>query len=153
MSPYASVALPPLVSRQAYDVSLHLQVPTSQSNLELGNFMTSLTITTTNNRTVATVRRPVSSQCSFIVTDTNTCEQALVLPASQSPLSFLWTTPGMTEISISMLNRLEVGSTSAAAYVEIGRRDHWKTIRTGEGREVSVASAMLRGVVVHKGLR
>lgn len=72
---------------------------------------------------------------------------------SSTPLLFFWNTPGLTELNIPMLTNVEVGSSSASAHVEIGRRDHWKTIKTGEGRELSVSYAMLRGVVVHKGLR
>ncbi|GJE87632.1 Seipin domain-containing protein [Phanerochaete sordida] len=135
-SPYAHVALPPLVSRQAYDVSLHLQVPTSPSNLELGNFMASLTIATASNQTLAVARRP-----------------ALVLPMTSTPFSFVWTKPGVIELTIPMLTNVEMAKSGASAHVEIGRRDQWKTIRTGEGRELSVSSAMLRGVVVHHGLR
>lgn len=39
------------------------------------------------------------------------------------------------------------------AYVEIGRNDQWRNLGSGQGRELSVVSASLRGVVVHSGLR
>lgn len=59
----------------------------------------------------------------------------------------------MTELSIPLLHNVELGVSSAIAYVELGRKDQWRAIGSGEGRELSVASALLRGVVVHKGLR
>lgn len=59
MPPYAQVQLPPLVSQQPYDISLHLVVPASTANYELGNFMTTLTLSTPSNKTVASVRRAV----------------------------------------------------------------------------------------------
>ncbi|EKM61145.1 uncharacterized protein PHACADRAFT_134396 [Phanerochaete carnosa HHB-10118-sp] len=133
VSPYTSVSLPALVSRQAYDISLHLQVPTNPSNIDLGNFMVDITITSGNNHTVATSRRT-----------------ALVFPKFSTPLSIIWNKPGMAELNIPMLDNVEFGTVSAFARVEIGRRDHWKTIRSGEGRELSVSSAMLRGVVVSR---
>lgn len=135
-SPYASVTLPPLVSRQAYDISLHLQVPASPSNLELGNFMASVVITTASNQTVAESRKP-----------------GLVLPKSSSPLSFVWSKPGVIDLALPMLSNVELGKSGSSAQIEIGRRDQWRTVKTGEGRELSVSSAMLRGVVVHQGLR
>lgn len=58
--PYALVSLPKLVSQQPYDVSLHLTIPATDSNYALGNFMTTLTISTPSNQTLASVRRPVS---------------------------------------------------------------------------------------------
>ena len=57
--PYAQLILPSLVPTQRYDVSVNLLLPASQSNLALGNFMTTLTLSTLANKTVASVRRPV----------------------------------------------------------------------------------------------
>lgn len=57
--PYAEFSLPQLSASQPYDVSLHLVIPASDSNYDLGNFMASLTLATPSNKTLATVRRPV----------------------------------------------------------------------------------------------
>jgi len=59
--PYAETQLASFNPAQPYDVSLHLVVPATQSNYDLGNFMTILTLTDSANRTLATVRKPVSS--------------------------------------------------------------------------------------------
>ena len=59
----------------------------------------------------------------------------------------------MTEVTIPLLSNFEVGISNVVAHVEVGRKDQWKTLGTGEGRELSVLTAFLRGVVVHKGLR
>jgi Putative adipose-regulatory protein (Seipin) len=60
VSPYAIVPLPTLVSQQHYDISLRMTIPATESNYALGNFMTSLTLTTPSNKTLTSVRRPVS---------------------------------------------------------------------------------------------
>lgn len=60
LPPYASVSLPPLTPNQKYDISVDLELPYTQSNSALGNFMTTLTLLTPNNKTLAYVRRPVS---------------------------------------------------------------------------------------------
>jgi Putative adipose-regulatory protein (Seipin) len=57
--PYAYAALPKLNFRQRYDISVDLLVPFTSSNLLLGNFMTSLVLSTSSNKTLAHVRRPV----------------------------------------------------------------------------------------------
>lgn len=60
MPPYAEFALPDLVSGQPYDISLQLTVPASSSNLALGNFMASLSITTHDKGDMlAYTRKPV----------------------------------------------------------------------------------------------
>jgi hypothetical protein len=59
MPPYAEVNLPKLVTGQPYDISLHLVIPACESNFALGNFMTTLTLSTLANETLTTVRRPV----------------------------------------------------------------------------------------------
>lgn len=59
--PWAEVNLPSLVVQQPYDVSLQLIVPASEANIALGNFMTALTLSTPSNRTLESVRRPVSA--------------------------------------------------------------------------------------------
>lgn len=77
----------------------------------------------------------------------------MVLPLTMPRLSFLWHSPGMTEITIPFLLNFEAGAGNVVAHVEIGRKDQWKALGTGEGRELSVFTAFLRGVVIHKGLR
>lgn len=59
MSPYAEIPLSTIITYQPYDVSLHLLVPATEPNYALGNFMTSLMITTPANRTLAYIRKPV----------------------------------------------------------------------------------------------
>lgn len=61
ISPYAYTTLPKLNPHQRHDISVDVLVPFTSSNLLLGNFMTSLTLSTSNNITLAHVRRPVCS--------------------------------------------------------------------------------------------
>ena len=56
-------------------------------------------------------------------------------------------------MDILLVPSFSIDSKSAIARVELGRRDQWKSIGSGEGRELTVFSAVLRGVVVHKGVR
>ncbi|EPT03900.1 hypothetical protein FOMPIDRAFT_127752 [Fomitopsis schrenkii] len=135
--PYAEFVLPDLVAGQPYDISLQLTVPASSSNLALGNFMTSLEITTPQKDDVlAFARKP-----------------AVVLPASYSLRRVL--SPGLytVDMDILLVSSFSLDGKSAIARVELGRRDQWKSIGSGEGRELTVFSAVLRGVVVHKGAR
>ncbi|KAG5653338.1 hypothetical protein H0H81_000960 [Sphagnurus paluster] len=39
------------------------------------------------------------------------------------------------------------------AFVEVGRSDGWKSLGAGEGKELSIISASVRGSVVHHGIR
>jgi hypothetical protein len=86
VSPYASVSLPTLVPLQRYDISLRLTIPATETNYALGNFMTSLTLTTPSNKTLASVRRPVSlchsaSNLSLItITDYRVSPTTLIFP-------------------------------------------------------------------------
>lgn len=57
--PYAEASLLALVPRHPYDLSLDLVVPTTEANIALGNFMTTLTLTTISNKTLAFTRRSV----------------------------------------------------------------------------------------------
>lgn len=52
-----------------------------------------------------------------------------------------------------MLDSFEAGSSNLFARVEIGRHDGWKMLGAGEGRELSVISASLRGLIVPHGIR
>jgi len=57
--PYAHFPVSNLHPQQPYEVSLHLVVPATESNLALGNFMASLRLSTPSNKTLVSVRRPV----------------------------------------------------------------------------------------------
>ncbi|KAI0076234.1 hypothetical protein K474DRAFT_1645251 [Panus rudis PR-1116 ss-1] len=136
LPPYAKIALPPIAVQQPYDISLHLVVPATESNYALGNFMATLTLSTPSNTTLSSVRRP-----------------AIVLPSSSLiPFSSAYQ-QGTTSLDIPLLTSYQPKVSSVNAYVELGRSDFWKSIGKGEGREISVSSALLRGVVVHKGIR
>ena len=71
--------------------------------------------------------------------------------SARIPLTF--DKQALTRIVVPMLYNIELGASSIMAYVEIGRRDQWRSIGSGIGRELSVSSAWLQGVVVHSGLR
>lgn len=64
ISPYAETQLSSFNPTQPYDISLHLVVPATSSNYDLGNFMTTLTLTGPSNKTLATVRMPVRQSSS-----------------------------------------------------------------------------------------
>ncbi|GLB36011.1 putative adipose-regulatory protein (Seipin) [Lyophyllum shimeji] len=131
--PYALTPLPPLISQQRYDVSVHLTIPAIESNFALGNFMTTLTLSTASNKTLTTVRRPAI--------------------ASPPRASFLRRTPITISLTVPMLASFVPGTSMLLAFVEVGRRDGWRSLGKGEGREISVIAASVRGSVVHHGIR
>ena len=57
--PYAEAPLSVLSPRHHYDLSLDIVVPATEANIGLGNFMATLTLTTTSNKTLASSRRSV----------------------------------------------------------------------------------------------
>jgi len=60
-SPYASTPLSQLSSSQPYEIYLSLQLPATEANLALGNFMIDLRLADAkSNQTLAYSRRPVS---------------------------------------------------------------------------------------------
>lgn len=59
--PYAQAILPTLVAQQRYDITLQLQVPNVDTSYALGNFMATLTLSTPSNKTLISIRRPVST--------------------------------------------------------------------------------------------
>lgn len=68
------MTLPSLVAQQRYDISLHLTVPATESNYALGNFMTSLTLSTSSNKTLTSIRRPVGHlTCPTAITYSASC--------------------------------------------------------------------------------
>jgi hypothetical protein len=131
--PYAYTQLPALIPQQRYHVSLVLVLPYTDSNAQLGNFMTSLTVSTLNNKTVAHVRRP-----------------AITLPPKAS---FLFSSPISSHLRVPLLESFAAGKSNLAASVEIGRRDAWTSLGAGQGREVNIIAASLRGLVVPHGIR
>ncbi|KAG5726131.1 hypothetical protein E4T56_gene2505 [Termitomyces sp. T112] len=131
--PYALSTLPPLVPQQRYDVSVHLSIPAVESNYALGNFMTTLTLSTTSNNTLSSVRRP-----------------AIVFPPRTS---FFRRKPSTISVTVPMVSSFLPGSSTIIAFVEVGRGDQWKSLGNGEGREISVISASVKGSVVHHGIR
>lgn len=73
MPPYAQAVLPALVAQQRYDISLQLQIPNLDANYALGNFMTTLTLSTPSNKTLVSIRRPVSESAhpQYLFSDRN----------------------------------------------------------------------------------
>ena len=53
--------------QQRYAVSVDLQLPATETNLALGNFMTSLTVFSSKNKTLVSVRRPVRDLSQLIL--------------------------------------------------------------------------------------
>ncbi|KAJ4485970.1 putative adipose-regulatory protein-domain-containing protein [Lentinula aciculospora] len=131
--PYAHAILADLYSRQPYDIVLQLVVPSTDSNFALGNFMNSLTLSTINNKTLATVRRPAIA----------------ILPKT----SYFSSKSHLVTLEIPMLDSFVPRTKEAVVDVKIGRQDAWKDIGNGEGRELSVYSASLKGILAHKGVR
>ncbi|KAF9475635.1 hypothetical protein BDN70DRAFT_883523 [Pholiota conissans] len=133
IAPYAYVEIPHLIPGQRYDIGLDLALPFMESNIALGNFMTTLTLSTTNNKTLNYVRRP-----------------AIALPP-RSLLPFFTST--IARMNVPLIESFIASKSDVFAAVEIGRRDGWTTLGTGQGREVSVVSASLTGLAVPHGIR
>ncbi|PPQ63011.1 hypothetical protein CVT24_006117 [Panaeolus cyanescens] len=133
-SPYAQFELPRLIPQQKYDISVGINVPITDANLALGNFMTSLRLETLSNKTVAHVRR------------------AAIATAPSYSLPFFLKSRS-TNIKVPLLQSFSSSASQLVGSVEVGRRDHWRTVGTGEGRELSVISASLRGLAVPHGIR
>lgn len=115
--------------------------------------MASLTLATARNSTLAFARKPVSAPLFRPSCSPTEALQAIVLPPSASPWSFLYNRPGTVDLNIPMLKDFTLGVTRPLARVELGRRDLWKTLGEGHGREISVLSGYIRGVVLHRGVR
>ncbi len=114
--------------------------------------MTSLTLLSSSNKTLAHVRRPVRlvlNVCYIVCTDDDGTKAIALTP----PSNFLFSKPTSIRISVPLVDAFVASSSNLAAIVEIGRRDSWMTLGKGEGREVNVASASLRGLVVPHGIR
>ncbi|PVF93942.1 hypothetical protein CPB86DRAFT_818425 [Serendipita vermifera] len=139
--PAAHFQFPPLVHDQAYDISVHLTVPYTESNVALGNFMTYLTVTTASNKTVVSANRPAA-----ILPQPKRGIIRRLLPIASS-LSY-------TDMTITILPEWTPG-TSQVLYgtLEVGRRDGWKSLGHGEGREITVIESYVRGRVLLSGTR
>jgi len=77
--------------------------------------------------------------------------QAIVLPA-RSPFSF-WSKADTLTLHVPLLYSYIARTGPIEARVELGRKDGWKSLGTGEGRELSVLSATLVGALKHHGIR
>jgi len=94
--------------------------------------MTTLTLTGPSDRVLTTVRKP-----------------AIILP----PSSFRWSNPSTTTLEIPLLTRYVAGVSRVSARVELGRQDGWRTIGSGEGKELSVLTALIEGRLRPRGIR
>lgn len=127
-------------------------VPATESNLGLGNFMTTMTLlSSSNNRTITSVRRSVCTRDTFLL-QSHLCLlwPQVIITSPQS--SWFFRTSDLIRIHIPLLPSFLPGTTSLTAFVEIGRKDGWRSLGHGEGRELSVLSATLKGDVVHYGV-
>ncbi|KAF8577892.1 hypothetical protein K439DRAFT_1363629 [Ramaria rubella] len=137
LTPFASSQLPPIMADQPYDIILHLVLPATESNFALGNFMTTLKLTTAYNESLITIRRST----------------VLVPPRSSFLKQLLIGSPSTTTVDIPLLSQFVSGTSTVNARLELGRSDGWKSIGTGQARELSVLEAILKGTVRPKGLR
>ncbi|KAL5641465.1 hypothetical protein ACGC1H_001821 [Rhizoctonia solani] len=153
-TPFARTSLPPLTPGQPYDISLSLQVPITPENLALGNFMTKLILTDAKNSTVATANRP-----------------SLVLRRQSHWIPLLMGSPRVEIINVPLVenwspssqpgNLLGHGVAVARgashqgfhAFIAVGRPDAWKSLGSGQGKELSIARVTLHGHVKLSGLR
>ncbi|KAF8445803.1 putative adipose-regulatory protein-domain-containing protein [Boletus edulis BED1] len=133
--PYAELSLPPLSTAQPYDISLQMVLPASEANLALGNFMATLSLSTPSNKTLVTVSRP-----------------AIALPPKRATFS-LSAVPRLIDLDVPLLSSYVPETSRMNARIDIGRRDGWKSLGNGEGRELSVWNAALRGAVRRHGIR
>ena len=61
--------------------------------------------------------------------------------------------PKKVHVDVVLLKDYTSGTANLAATVQLGRKDGWKNIGSGVGREVSVLSMSLEGVLKYKGIR
>jgi hypothetical protein len=69
------------------------------------------------------------------------------------PSSLRWSNPSTTTLEIPLLTRYVSGVGHVVARVELGRQDGWKSIGSGEGKELSVLTAFINGRVRPQGIR
>ncbi|KAF8314311.1 hypothetical protein DL93DRAFT_2058395, partial [Clavulina sp. PMI_390] len=142
-APWADVQLPALNGNQPYDISVELVLPLHSKNTELGNFMTSIAITTPTNQTLASSSRP-----------------SLIFPhpvSSLFPFSPLMYSGALRThtVRIPLMESFSASSyaTSLRARLQVGRSDAWKGIGNGEGRELVIVEAYIRGIPRMSGIR
>ena len=148
--PYAYVQLPRLMTQQKYDISADLTMPANDDALALGNFMTSLTLSTLSNKTLAHIRRPVRQSLFNLYSFSYSFRKTIALPPKSW---FFLGKPSQVNIKVPLLQSFITTTPNVAASVEIGRRDSWSTLGPGYGREVSIVSASLQGLAVPHGVR
>ena len=69
------------------------------------------------------------------------------------PPSFRLSNPSATTLKIPLLSRYVSGASDVVARIELGRQDGWKSIGSGEGKELSVLTAFINGRVRPQGVR
>jgi hypothetical protein len=84
--------------------------------------------------------------------DVESTFQAIVVPGALYSVTYLLQ-PGTSKLKVPLIDNFATGSSSVMAKVDLGRRDGWKGLGRGEGKEVSVHSATLRGTLRHRGIR
>lgn len=74
----------------------------------------------------------------------------MVIPPTSS---FFFKKPTFIDLHVPMLTSFIPGTSKVIASVEIGRRDGWTSIGNGQGRELSVSYAFVRGTAIPHGIR
>ena len=69
------------------------------------------------------------------------------------PSSFRWLKPSTITLTIPLLSRYVSGVSRVVARIELGRQDGWKSIGSGQGKELSVLDAFIKGSVRPQGVR
>jgi hypothetical protein len=69
------------------------------------------------------------------------------------PFYYRWLNPRTTTLNIPLLSRYVSGVSRVVARVELGRQDGWKSIGAGQGKELSVLTAFIKGGVRPQGVR
>ncbi|KIJ23591.1 hypothetical protein M422DRAFT_195758 [Sphaerobolus stellatus SS14] len=137
INPFAIAQLPQIYSDQPYDISLHLVVPATESNYALGNFMITLRISSAYNESIVTVRRST----------------ALVPPRASYLRQTLWGYPPTLNVDVPLLSQFMAGTTNVQIRLEIGRADGWKSVGSGQARELTVLEATVKGIIRPTGIR
>lgn len=114
--------------------------------------MTSLVLATVTNRTVASISKPVCPSCAHgRAFCSHFMPQSVILPPKSSLLSLR--KPSTVVHHVQLLKDFVPGATRLLASVEIGRKDMWRSLGRGEGREVTIFDAYLVGDVRLSGIR
>ena len=61
--------------------------------------------------------------------------------------------PSTIKVDIALLSQFIFGTSIVNARLELGRSDGWKGIGNGQGRELNVLEATLKGTVRPRGIR